>query len=90
MILARDYLYNLVTGKIKGFPGWFIRGCLRILSWVYGLFVILLAGFYRIRPTRLSARVISVGNITLGGTGKTTLVEYLSVKLSLAGKKVLY
>jgi len=88
MFLAREYLYNLVTGKIKGPLGVFLRGCLFMLSLVYGLVVIILAGFYRIRPMRFSAKVISVGNITLGGTGKTTLVEYLSVKLSLAGHKI--
>jgi tetraacyldisaccharide 4'-kinase len=88
MTFGREYLYNLVTGKIKGPQGVFLRGCLLILSWVYGLAVIILAGFYGLRRVRLSAKVISVGNITLGGTGKTTLVEYLSVKLSLAGKKV--
>ena len=88
MFLAREYLYNLVTGEIKGPLGVFLRGCLLVLSWVYGLFVVILASLYRIRPVRLSAKVISVGNITLGGTGKTTLVEYLSKKLSSAGNKV--
>ncbi|MCX5699496.1 MAG: tetraacyldisaccharide 4'-kinase [Candidatus Omnitrophica bacterium] len=88
MFLTRDYLYNLVTGKIKGPQGVFLRGCLFVLSLVYGLVVVILAGFYRMRPARFSAKVISVGNITLGGTGKTTLVEYLSAKLSSAGNKI--
>jgi len=88
MILAREYLYNLVTGKIKGPQGVFLRGCLFILSWVYAAVVVILAGFYRMKPRRFSAKMISVGNITLGGTGKTTLVEYLSNKLSLAGNKI--
>jgi tetraacyldisaccharide 4'-kinase len=88
MFLTREYLYNLVTGKIKGPPAVFLRGCLFVLSLVYGLAVVILAGLYRIRPVRLGAKVISVGNITLGGTGKTTLVEYLSAKLSLAGNKI--
>ena len=88
MFLTREYLYNLVTGKIKGPGGVFLRGCLLVLSLVYGVAVIILAGFYSLRPKRFSAKVISVGNITLGGTGKTTLVEYLSVKLSLSGHKI--
>jgi tetraacyldisaccharide 4'-kinase len=79
MSLAKEHLYNLVTGKIKGPQGVILRGCLFIFS---------LAGFYRIKPLRLGAKVISVGNITLGGTGKTTLVEYLSAKLGLAGHKI--
>jgi tetraacyldisaccharide 4'-kinase len=31
-----------------------------------------------LRPKRLGATVISVGNITVGGTGKTPLVEYIA------------
>jgi tetraacyldisaccharide 4'-kinase len=88
MFLTREYLYNLVTGKIKGPQGVFLRGCLFVLSLVYGLVVVILANLYRIKPMRFSAKVISVGNITLGGTGKTTLVEYLSAKLSMAGNKI--
>ncbi|MFH0918092.1 MAG: tetraacyldisaccharide 4'-kinase [Candidatus Omnitrophota bacterium] len=88
MLLARNYLYDLVTGKIKGPRGVFLRGCLLVLSQIYGLAVVILASLYRIRPLRLGAKVISVGNITLGGTGKTTLVEYLSAKLSLAGNRI--
>ena len=88
MSLTREYLYNLVTGKIKGPLGALLRGFLFVLSLIYSLIVIILSGFYRIKPMRFSAKVISVGNITLGGTGKTTMVEYLSSKLTLDGKKV--
>ena len=88
MFLSREYFFDLVTGRIKGPQGAFLRGCLFILSLVYGLAVTILANFYRIRPKKLTVKVISVGNITLGGTGKTTLVEYLSVKLSSAGNKI--
>jgi tetraacyldisaccharide 4'-kinase len=88
MFSAREYLYNLVTGKIKGPQAVLLRGCLFLLSLVYGLAVVILAAWQRIRPRRLGAKVISVGNITLGGTGKTTLVEYLSAKLSAQGYKI--
>ena len=88
MFLAREYLYNLVCGKIKGPQGVFLRGCLLVLSWIYGLAVVILAGLYRTRRVHFSAKVISVGNITLGGTGKTTLVEYLSAGLSASGNKI--
>ena len=88
MFSLKEYLCNLVTGKVKGPLALFLRGCLFVFSLVYGLAVTVLAFLYRIIPLRLNAKVISVGNITLGGTGKTTLVEYLSGKLSLAGKKI--
>jgi len=88
MFFSRECLSDLATGKIKG-PQWaLLRCCLLFLSLVYGLAVLILAACYRIKPVRLGAKTISVGNITLGGTGKTTLVEYLAAKFSSAGSKV--
>ena len=84
MFNPEEYLYNLVTYKIKGPLAVFLRGCLFVLSCFYGLVVVILAGCYRIRPVRFKAKVISVGNITLGGTGKTTFVGYLCGRLNLA------
>lgn len=40
------------------------------------------------RTTRLNRPVISVGNMTVGGTGKTPLVELVSKIIAGAGKKV--
>jgi tetraacyldisaccharide 4'-kinase len=37
---------------------------------------------------KLSAKVISVGNITVGGTGKTPLVAFVAKKLAAKGEKV--
>jgi len=39
-------------------------------------------------PKKLDARVISVGNITWGGTGKTPMVMFLAKSLAEAGQKV--
>ena len=88
MLLSREYLYNLVTYKIKGPQAALLRGLLLVLSWVYGLVVVILASFYKLRPVRVNCKVISVGNITLGGTGKTSLVEYLAERLSSKGNKI--
>jgi len=41
-----------------------------------------------VKPKKLKAKVISVGNITLGGTGKTPLVIYLVRKLKQKKLKV--
>jgi len=41
-----------------------------------------------IRSVRLPVPVISVGNLTVGGTGKTTCVELLARKLTAAGRRV--
>ncbi|MEO5617079.1 MAG: tetraacyldisaccharide 4'-kinase [Candidatus Eisenbacteria bacterium] len=39
------------------------------------------------RPRRVSARVVSVGNLTVGGTGKTTLTRHLAEIAAAAGRR---
>ena len=41
-----------------------------------------------LKPVRLPCRVVSVGNLTVGGTGKTACVELLANKLLATGKRV--
>src|SRR5262245_47459561 len=41
-----------------------------------------------LKTHRVSAPVISVGNITVGGTGKTPLVQWLAERLADSGRKV--
>src|SRR5215471_6746427 len=60
-------------------------------AWVYELAVRLRIAAYEtayLKPKRLQAAVISVGNITLGGTGKTPLVDYIARYLSQEGHSV--
>ena len=84
----QQFLYDLATGKTRGPLAWFCRVILYCLSLVYGLFVLGLMKLYQLRPFKAGCKVISVGNITLGGTGKTTLVEYIARYLSEHGHKV--
>ena len=61
------------------------------LSWCYRLIIGLRCLAYRygcLRTTRVSALVIVVGNITVGGTGKTPLVIALAKYLTNAGYSV--
>jgi len=58
-----------------------------VFSLFYGLAVVIIAWFYRLHPARINCKVISVGNITLGGTGKTVLVEYLVERIIREGNK---
>ncbi len=61
------------------------------LSWLYGAVCKIRLLLYQrgwLKQERLSARVISVGNITVGGTGKTPLVIYLAQKLRERNHKV--
>ena len=51
---------------------------LRLFLFTHGIF----------RPHQLGCQVISVGNLTVGGTGKTPVVEVLARELQRAGRKV--
>ena len=63
----------------------------RFLSSVYRSALDISQNSYRKGPLRIEkagARVISIGNITWGGTGKTPLVAKLAYDISRLGKKV--
>ncbi|MDZ4142711.1 MAG: tetraacyldisaccharide 4'-kinase [Methylotenera sp.] len=60
------------------------------LSWIFGAIVYARASLYRIgwlKSVRLSVPVIVVGNINVGGTGKTPLVIWLAEQLQREGFK---
>jgi tetraacyldisaccharide 4'-kinase len=84
----RKFLYYLATDRYKGFFFGIFKSFLWILSLIYGLIVRLLVLFYRGRRYRLDCKVISVGNITVGGTGKTSLVEWICRYLKKQGHRV--
>jgi tetraacyldisaccharide 4'-kinase len=61
------------------------------LSLLYGGIVRARAALYRsgtLKVSKLAAPVISIGNLTTGGTGKTPLVEFLARKLACEGRRV--
>lgn len=68
---------------------------LRVLLWplslIYGGAVRVRAWMYQkgwLKQKRLKATVISVGNLTVGGTGKTPMVIWLAEKFLAEGKQV--
>ena len=81
-------LYNLATDRARGLIANIIKVFLFILSVIYGLVVRALIFFCRFSSYRLDCKVVSVGNITLGGTGKTSLVEFIAKYLKQQGHKV--
>ncbi len=68
-----------------------LRTGLRLLSRFYEPWMRARAAFYRdglCKTLKLPCTVISVGNLSTGGTGKTPLVLYLARQLSAGGLKV--
>ncbi len=58
------------------------------ISWVFWLLVVIRKSFYKIgffKSFKLGVPVIVVGNITVGGTGKTPLVIWLAERLKESG-----
>lgn len=77
---------NWFQAQWAAFTFWHIL--LLPLSWLFGIIVFLRKTFYRlglIKSIRLSVPVIIVGNINVGGTGKTPLVIWLAEQLKSAG-----
>lgn len=81
----------LVSGRRRGVWPVLQRGGLRLLSLPYGWAVRLRNGLYEYgwkRVERAPVPVVSVGNLTLGGTGKTPCVEYVARHYRERGMRV--
>jgi len=64
---------------------------LLIASAFYGVIVRIrniLYNIFILKQNKLTCRVISIGNISVGGTGKTPMTIYLAEKLTMLGYKV--
>ena len=85
------YLLSVLDGSRPGKRAVVLRGIMKALSLLFGLVVQLRLMLYRhriLRPSTLGCQVISVGNLTVGGTGKTPVVEVFARNLQLQGRKV--
>src|SRR5262249_6755218 len=70
---------ELVSGQRRGIKAGLLRAGLRIAETPYSLAMRTRNLWYNLgqSSSRVEAKVISVGNLTLGGTGKTPMVEWL-------------
>ena len=81
---------EVVFGRVRGFRAWLMKCALRFASF---FFYFLIKGRLLLFQRRLKTVhylgtfVVSVGNITAGGTGKTPVVELLSRTLAQRGRK---
>ena len=86
----REYFYSLITDERKGFWASIFKFFLLLASFIYGLGIRVILLGYKVgisRSRRLNCKVISIGNITWGGTGKTTLIQMLAKRLAADGRK---
>lgn len=82
---------DVVLERRRGFRASILRGILRTLSFLYERIVQLRLWLYRKRLWRertLGCLVISIGNLTVGGTGKTPVVEKFARALQAGGRRV--
>lgn len=86
----RDFIYSLMTDKRNGLFCDLFKFKLYIFSLIYGLAIAVRKIFYKLsifKTRKAPLKVISVGNITLGGTGKTPFVVTLGHILEAEFKK---
>ncbi len=86
----RRYFHNIVTGKSETVFSSLLRPLLALLSFLFLIVVKARHFLYEIgifRSIKLRKPVISVGNITWGGTGKTPLTEAILNRFLKDGKR---
>jgi tetraacyldisaccharide 4'-kinase len=82
---------DVIFGRAKGFRAAMMRFAMRALSAVFRVIVQLRIRRYRMgwkRQHFLGTTVVAIGNITVGGTGKTPVVELLARTLRGKGRHV--
>ncbi|NPV48035.1 MAG: tetraacyldisaccharide 4'-kinase [Armatimonadetes bacterium] len=83
-----DRWYHVVSGEATSLLAALARGGLSAAAGLYSLGLRANLGLYQWglkARTRPALPVVSIGNITLGGTGKTTAVRFLVARLAQAG-----
>jgi tetraacyldisaccharide 4'-kinase len=90
VISIKKKIERIITGDNKKGYGWLVS-FLFMISKIYGGAVKLRRLFYKkniLTSKRLPCPIISIGNITLGGTGKTPMTIYVVQALKKLGYKV--
>ena len=87
----REHLLALMAGERRGFSAAWQRCGLRLASVPYGWAVAVRNGLFDRgwkSIERAGVPVVSVGNLTVGGTGKTPCVEYIASRLRQWDRRV--
>jgi tetraacyldisaccharide 4'-kinase len=86
-----QFAIDVILERRHGVRATFLRGLLHGLSFIYERLVQLRLFLYRkriLRERTLGCLVISIGNLTVGGTGKTPIVEKIARALQSGGRRV--
>src|SRR6516165_8937372 len=86
-----QYAIEVILEKRQGFRAGVLRVVLRLLSFLYLAIVQFRLYLYRnriLKDRQLGCPVISIGNLTVGGTGKTPVVEKFAKALQNGGRRV--
>lgn len=86
-----QYMTQLAYGPDTPFSGWLLLVFLRLVSYLYKFAVqtkLSLFNWGILRKVKLPAYVISVGNLTVGGTGKTPTAQKIAEIMSNRGYRV--
>lgn len=82
---------DVIFGRARGFRAALTRGLMRTMSGLYRAVVQMRLWLFREgwkRQYHLGTQVVAIGNITVGGTGKTPVVELLARSLRDRGRCV--
>lgn len=88
---AQTYWRELASGTRSGTIDSLALLALTPCAWLYSLALRIRAGLYRsglFKTNRLPRPVVSIGNITVGGTGKTPVTAYIARFLIAQGHRV--
>src|SRR5437667_12228896 len=86
-----QFAIDVILERRPGMRATVLRALLYTLSFVYQSLVQLRLLLYRhriLRERTLGCLVISIGNLTVGGTGKTPIVEKFARALRAGGRRV--
>lgn len=86
-----EYYLSIISGRQRGFPATLIRSSLSLFTYPYLAAVNTRNTLYKygiVKSKRFPIKVISIGNITMGGTGKTPFVEFSAKYLQKKGMKI--
>jgi tetraacyldisaccharide 4'-kinase len=86
-----QYAIEVILDKKHGFRATVLRVALWLLSYLYLAIVQIRLYLYRnrfLKERQLGCLVISIGNLTVGGTGKTPVVEKFARALQNGGRRV--